>query len=167
VTPHAIAVYCQSHPIGFALALFILSIPFSVYSSEIKAFIRLPPQRRSQWVLKARIAATEKKISQIIRSRDDFRYAIRLIVFHTLQVLLIMLFLMLAILAVVFNIFDPSQSGRYFVKGLVWCSVFGCYYAPYVVNKIIIVMNAMVDNGKSLKRLEEHFANLRLRSDFE
>jgi hypothetical protein len=161
VTPHAFAVYCQSHPIGFALALFILSIPFSVYGSEIKAFVRLPPQRISQWVLKARAAATENYIGHIVHARSDFRYAVRLLVLNILVILLVLLLVGFATMLVAFNLFDPSLSERYLVRFMIWIGVFGCYIAPYFALRSLTVLDATVDNGKRLERLQEHLRELR------
>jgi hypothetical protein len=65
VTALSIAEYCQHHPVGFVLTLLVLSVRISVYGAEIKAFIRIPPQRISQWSLKARCAATEKRLGKL------------------------------------------------------------------------------------------------------
>jgi len=57
------------------LALFILSIPFSVYASEIKAFLKIPPQRIGVWILKARLSSSESRLMELDRIRKDVNYA--------------------------------------------------------------------------------------------
>ena len=76
MTPHSFAEFCLRHPIGFPLALLVFSLPFSIYADEIKAFLRIPPQRIGVWILKARLSSSEFKLRQLVRMRKDIRYAL-------------------------------------------------------------------------------------------
>jgi hypothetical protein len=74
VTPHSIAEYCLRHPIGFPLSLFLLSIPVSIYASEIKAFLKIPPQGIGVWLLKARLSSSESKLRQTCQTSQGRLY---------------------------------------------------------------------------------------------
>lgn len=56
------------NPITFALVLFFLGSVASVYSTEIKAFVREKPQNLFVWVLRSRIAAITERIQLL----DEF-----------------------------------------------------------------------------------------------
>ncbi len=69
--------WIAGHSISFALILaFGIGAPSSIYASEIKQFLRLPPQRLNVWILRARLSATELKIVRIKRAQKDLRYFI-------------------------------------------------------------------------------------------
>ena len=63
-----------THPITFAVMLFFAAIPFSLYATEIKQFLKIPPQRLSVWVLKARLSSAEDRLRASQRLRKDTRY---------------------------------------------------------------------------------------------
>ena len=67
------------HPIAFALILFAIGLPVSVYAAEVKAFLRLPPQKLGRWILKSRIIANEAKLNRWKRITAEPQYALYLL----------------------------------------------------------------------------------------
>jgi hypothetical protein len=67
---HAIGQYCANHPLAFSIYLFILAIPFNLYAGEIRAFIKVPPQKISTWIAAARLVSARRRLAQIEAAKD-------------------------------------------------------------------------------------------------
>jgi hypothetical protein len=159
VTPHSIAEFCLRHPIGFPLVLFILGIPFSIYASEIKAFLKVPPQRIGVWLLKARLSSSESKLRQLVRMRDNIRFALA-------RMWGSCIFLGSVILSVGFACFmrlyrPPTLPGVFERVGFVSILAFIVYYTLYRMLADIRLVASSLKEGQ--KELESHIENLKKR----
>jgi hypothetical protein len=92
--------WITGHPVAFPLALFVLAIPFSIYGGEIKAFLRLPPQKLGAWILKARIAGNEARLVRLNRLRTEPSYAIYILLTPSIMVVMLFTTILLQIYAV-------------------------------------------------------------------
>ncbi len=78
--------WITGHPVSFSLLLtFGVGLPSSVYSAEIKEFLKLPPQRLKIRVLKARVSAAEFRLYRVELLRVD----IRLFIYEALRTVVV------------------------------------------------------------------------------
>jgi hypothetical protein len=90
------------HPVTLAtVAAVIVGAPLSVYDTEIKAFLRLPPQKIGVWILKARVAGNEARLVRLRRIADEPSYAIYILLIPAIMVVMLVVSILFQIYAVV------------------------------------------------------------------
>jgi hypothetical protein len=145
-----------SHPITLAVSLFIAAIPFSLYSTEIKQFLKTPPQRLSVWILKARLSSAEYRLSELQLMHEDIRYFI-----YTCFISLGALGM--GIFFAVFPIipFPHSHSGWPDLICLYSSIVMSVAFFAYSVKVSVVVTDATMDIEGTLNALNEKIERLR------
>lgn len=93
---HAASNWIQSHPTSFTLILFVSACIVSVYSSFIRRFLAIPPQRLGTWILMARIEVLEFQLDRLRECNRNTHALLRIGLIHFSLTLLVILGLMIS-----------------------------------------------------------------------
>jgi hypothetical protein len=160
VTSHSIAEYCQQHQIGFTLALFILGIPFSIYAPEIKAFLRIPPQRIGVWILKARLSNSEHRLWQLVRMQENVRFAVYLMYSSCTVLGMAILCATFYCAVTLYQILQVERSAHWKYAMCFYLLVPIVYYAIYRTTTSVKLAWGAARGRQAIEELESHIENL-------
>jgi energy-coupling factor transporter transmembrane protein EcfT len=148
-----------AHPIIFGLITLVLSCIVSVYSGDIRRFLSIPPQRLSIWLLKARLANAEYKLSQL---RDFVGHTYTVVAYVGRSVLFALTYLTL-LLSIVFVQLDSRPNAPHFVKSslqLMFFVILGVLIAVVMVSTVRC--HSVITADRSIRRLQDTIRRLDL-----
>lgn len=154
-----------SHPITFAVFLFVAAIPFSIYSTEIKQFLKIPPQRLNVWILKARLSSAEDRLWVSNKLRNDMRFFVYVALRTSGLDLAAMLCTALTIGLPMTEIIPKQQTPIWFIRIAVYfflCADVACFLKAAVYMKLLREASSVYAKQK-LDALNEKIENLRRR----
>ncbi|HTV04516.1 MAG TPA: hypothetical protein VME86_04045 [Acidobacteriaceae bacterium] len=158
-----------THPIaltligGLVVGLFLS--PISIWSTEIKSFISIPPQRLNVWALKARLAGSELKSYHLKRRHQNLRYFLLFYLRHLLQLFYSLSTSIWCVGAFVLM----SSTGRHMNAGLdkrmslfaLFGMAMALYWGAISALRIINAMHADLTFAKQSDKLVLRIARLR------